>query len=149
MREAVVHIGLSARILKFQLGPPLVEGPVDFLFAGQFIARKGIAGPYRALQNYAHKQRSSGSAVIWGRAMSHDLELAAIDVYSFAEAEAVARPMRKARFLVSPSAEDHWGVVVHEAALSGCGLIKWCLAGWTCSRLSKDSCVSQADLERL
>jgi len=31
--------------------------------------------------------------------------------------------MRNARFLVLPSRDDHWGLVVHEAALSGCGLI--------------------------
>ena len=35
----------------------------------------------------------------------------------------VAAEMRRSRFFLLPSREEHWGVVVHEAALSGCGLI--------------------------
>jgi glycosyltransferase involved in cell wall biosynthesis len=51
------------------------------------------------------------------------LESAAIEMHPFAGADEVARLMRETRFLILPSIEDHWGVVVHEAALSGCGLI--------------------------
>ena len=46
-----------------------------------------------------------------------------IEVEGFLQPEEVAERMRQSRFLVLPSREDHWGLVVHEAALSGCGLI--------------------------
>jgi glycosyltransferase involved in cell wall biosynthesis len=35
----------------------------------------------------------------------------------------LAPTYRQSQFLVLPSHEDHWGLVVHEAALSGCGLV--------------------------
>ncbi|MEL7003620.1 MAG: glycosyltransferase, partial [Bacteroidota bacterium] len=41
----------------------------------------------------------------------------------FGSPQKVSEAMRDSRFLILPSFEDHWGLVVHEAACSGCGLI--------------------------
>lgn len=107
----------------FREGPPLSERKLDFLFAGQFIARKGIDGLIRAVRELRACGREFKIAAIGDGPMRNDLESAAIEIHPFTTADGVARLMRDARFLVLPSIEDHWGVVVHEAALSGCGLI--------------------------
>ena len=39
----------------------------------------------------------------------------------FKKPEDVAKSLRSSRFLILPSHEEHWGLVVHEAALSGSG----------------------------
>jgi glycosyltransferase involved in cell wall biosynthesis len=107
----------------FQPGPPLNERQYDFLFAGQFIPRKGVLGLIRAVQ----KLRSEGKPVrimaIGAGPLGPDLESAGIEIHPFADATVVAQLMRQARFLVLPSLEDHWGLVVHEATLCGCGLV--------------------------
>jgi glycosyltransferase involved in cell wall biosynthesis len=124
MPDASVHAGMyGADPEIFQPGPPLMERQYDFLFAGQFIARKGIAGLSRAVRELRADAREFKIAAIGDGPMREDLESAAIKIHPFAGAEGVASLMRDARFLVLPSTEDHWGVVVHEAALSGCGLI--------------------------
>jgi glycosyltransferase involved in cell wall biosynthesis len=46
-----------------------------------------------------------------------------MSIQDFLQPVDLAPEYRKARFLVLPSHEDHWGLVVHEAAMSGCGLV--------------------------
>jgi len=48
--------------------------------------------------------------------------LSQIRVESFVQPPELADLMRKARCLVLPSLEEHWGLVLHEATLSGCAL---------------------------
>lgn len=43
--------------------------------------------------------------------------------YDFKNPEQVAKLMQESRFLVLPSHEDHWPLVVNESVLCGCGLI--------------------------
>jgi glycosyltransferase involved in cell wall biosynthesis len=49
--------------------------------------------------------------------------MAGIECLPFAGPAKVAETMAQSKFLVLPSRMEHWGVVVHEAALSGCGLL--------------------------
>jgi glycosyltransferase involved in cell wall biosynthesis len=44
-------------------------------------------------------------------------------VRGFLPGEAIARELGRARFLLLPSLEDHWPLVVHEAACCGCGIV--------------------------
>jgi glycosyltransferase involved in cell wall biosynthesis len=60
-------------------------------------------------------------------------------VLPFLPPEVVAERMRQSRFLVLPSHEEHWGLVVHEAALSGCGLILSSAIGSSADLLSRDN----------
>ena len=46
-----------------------------------------------------------------------------IHVHDFVQPEQLADLYRSARLFCLPSIEEHWGLVVHEAALSGCGLL--------------------------
>ncbi|MGA2570167.1 MAG: glycosyltransferase [Terracidiphilus sp.] len=124
MPDSSVYTGLyGADPETFQPGPPWIERPCHFLFAGQFVPRKGLRGLVEAVNSLRSEGMVFRIAAVGAGPMRADLESAGIEVHPFAEAPAVARMMREARFLVLPSIEDHWGMVAHEAALSGCGLI--------------------------
>ena len=124
MPDGSVYTGLyGADSETFQLGPPLSERAYQFLFVGQFISRKGLQGLVEAVRLLRSQGVDFRIAAIGDGPMRGDLESAGIEVHAFAEAAAVARMMQNARFLVLPSIEDHWGLVVHEATLSGCGLV--------------------------
>ena len=124
MPDGSVYTGLyGADPEAFQLGPPLSERAYDFLFVGQFISRKGLQGLVEAVRLLRSEDMEFRIAAVGAGPMRADLESAGIEVHAFGEAAAVARLMQNARFLVLPSIEDHWGLVVHEATLSGCGLI--------------------------
>ena len=124
MPHGSVYTGLyGADPETFQLGPPLSERAYHFLFAGQFISRKGLQGLAEAVRLLRSEGMNFRIAAVGAGPLRADLESAGIEVCAFGEAAAVARMMQNACFLVLPSIEDHWGLVVHEAALSGCGLI--------------------------
>ena len=46
-----------------------------------------------------------------------------IHLHDFLQPEELAAKYREARIFCLPSLEEHWGLVVHEAALSGCALL--------------------------
>jgi len=124
MPDGSVYTGLyGADPETFQSGPPWSERAYHFLFVGQFISRKGLQGLVEAVRLLRSEGMDFRIAAVGDGPLSADLESAGIEVHAFSEAAAVARMMQNARFLVLPSVEDHWGLVVHEAALSGCGLI--------------------------
>lgn len=107
----------------FYAGPPLCVREREFIFVGQFISRKGL----RELIDSVADLRRAGTkftiAAIGAGQMEGLLQTAGIAVLPFGDGSYVAQEMRKSKFLVLPSREDNWGVVAHEAACSGCGLI--------------------------
>lgn len=46
-----------------------------------------------------------------------------VRVHDFMQSAELAEHYRRSRVMVLPSLEDHWGVVVHEAALCGCAVL--------------------------
>ena len=46
-----------------------------------------------------------------------------VEVHDFVQPEELSQIYRRARGFVLASKEEHWGLVVHEAALSGCVLL--------------------------
>lgn len=62
-----------------------------------------------------------------------------IKVYDFLQPEELAKVYQNARCFVLPSFEEHWGLVVHEAALSGCLLLLSNRVGAAKDFLSKDN----------
>jgi len=95
-----------------------------FLFAGQLIERKGVwelLGAFSKLKSV----HPDAELIVAG---SGPLERAcrAVDgvrVTGFVQPSELSLLLREARCLVLPSHEEHWGLVVHEAALSGCALL--------------------------
>jgi glycosyltransferase involved in cell wall biosynthesis len=108
----------------FQPGPPLPARPRRFLFVGRLEPRKGVRELFEAWRRVQGKLpdwelRLIGTGPL--RAAAPDL--ARMTIADFLQPAELAPEYREARFLVLPSHEDHWGLVVHEAALAGCGLV--------------------------
>lgn len=108
----------------FTAGPVLTQRPKQFIFVGQFIPRKGISTLVKAF-NIFHKNFPDWKMHMYGAGECQYLleNCPGIFVYPFAQPPQIADALRQSRFLVLPSLEDHWPLVVSEAALSGCGLI--------------------------
>ena len=107
----------------FAAGPPIPARERDFLFVGQFVERKGLR---ELIESVAALRRGGVDftlAAMGAGPLEGALRAAGITVLPFGDASYVAQEMRKSKFLVLPSLEDNWGVVVHEAVCSGCGLI--------------------------
>jgi glycosyltransferase involved in cell wall biosynthesis len=107
----------------FSAGPPLVARERDFLFVGQFLARKGLCELMESVADLRRAGARFTVAALGAGQLEGALRTAGITVLPFGDASYVGQEMRNSKFLVLPSLEDHWGVVVHEAACSGCGLI--------------------------
>lgn len=98
--------------------PQFDEVRRDVIFVGQFIPRKGVGEIVLALQ-----RRAKGGAPV--RLIGHgvleaELRAAGAVVTDFKQPAELAEIYRKAGALLLPSVRDHWGVVAHEAACSGC-----------------------------
>ena len=107
----------------FHGGPPLPSLPKTFLFAGTFNANKNVPGLAEAFIRFAGDHRD-WELVLCGNGplRTHLPQHPQLIVHDFVQPIRLAELMRYARCLVLPSLEEHWGLVVHEAALSGCAL---------------------------
>lgn len=105
-------------------GPPLADRPKNFLFVGQFIDRKDVVGLSQAFMRF-HADHSHWTLRFTGSGEQRNLiaRHPAITVEDFVQPQDLAERYRQARFLVLPSKVEAWGLVVHEAALCGCGLV--------------------------
>jgi glycosyltransferase involved in cell wall biosynthesis len=96
----------------------------SFVFVGQLIPRKGIKTLLVAFRRF-HKDYPDWKLKIFGRGELQSLihGMGGVEFYDFKSPDEIALSLRSSRFLILPSLEDHWPLVVSEAALSGCGLI--------------------------
>ncbi len=105
-------------------GPPLNARPKEFLYVGQFVERKNILRLARVFTRFAEQRpdwqlRICGSGELRDQIPKHPN----IIVQDFLQADKLGALYRNARFFVLPSLQEAWGLVVHEAALSGCALL--------------------------
>lgn len=107
----------------FYGGSPLYLREKTFLFVGQFVPRKNVMGVARAFIRIASdfpewKLRLCGAG--WQR--DQIPEHPQIDVLEFVQPPRLSELLCASRCLVLPSLKEHWGLVVHEAVLTGCAL---------------------------
>lgn len=96
------------------------------IYVGQFIERKNVMRLVEAFKlskifEKGWKIEFNGSGIL-----ENALKVEANDyivVNGFVQPEQLAAKYQEARCLVLPSLEEHWGVVVHEAALCGCYML--------------------------
>ncbi len=105
-------------------GPPLDERPKRIIFVGQYIERKGCMPLARAFASVAHllpgwELCMYGSGPLQSAIPPHPQ----IKVHGFVQPEKLGALYRGARIFALPSRSEAWGLVVHEAALSGCQLL--------------------------
>lgn len=125
MPAEVVRQGmLGADPTLFGGGPALAERSRTFLFVGRFVATKDVLGLARAFISIAERHPNWKLSLIGGGEQIDQIPIhPRITIENFVQPEHLADRFRAARFLVLPSLREPWGVVVHEGALSGCGLV--------------------------
>jgi glycosyltransferase involved in cell wall biosynthesis len=105
-------------------GPPLDERPKSFLYVGQFIARKNVLSLVESFLRFSALEPGWTLRIIGsGELRSLIPADRRIVVEDFLQPEQLADRYRQSRFFVLPSLVEAWGLVVHEAALCGCGLV--------------------------
>ena len=123
----------------FTPGISLEERPKKFIFVGQLIERKGIPTLLRAFQNFRQQFPDWKLHIIGSGPLEIPSDDPNIECEGFSSPHRVAEAMRDSRFLILPSLEDHWGLVVHEAACSGCGLVVSDAVGAALDLVTKDN----------
>ncbi len=106
----------------------ITDRPKRIVYVGQLCERKNILNFCKAfLQSKASEQGWSlaiyGSGSLKSDLMKFSNSNSAIEVNDFLQPEQLAAVCQSARALVLPSYSEPWGLVVHEAALSGCFLL--------------------------
>jgi glycosyltransferase involved in cell wall biosynthesis len=103
----------------------LAARPQRFIFVGRLADEKGILELLQAWRRFTPVY-PEWELHVYG-AGKHEQEVKAannqITYHGFQQPEIIATAMKNARFLVLPSHSEHWGLVVCEAAQSGCGLL--------------------------
>lgn len=94
-----------------------------FIFVGRLEPVKNIIGLVKAFEKFS-RSNPEWRLAIYGSGSQSVLmpNHPKIDLFEFKQPEEISAAMRNARCLVLPSISEPWGLVVHEAALSGCAL---------------------------
>ncbi len=123
--KSKIHTGMyGADPSLFAGGPALCERPKTFLFVGQFIARKDVLGLARAFVRFSAAHPDWNLRICGGGEQKSLIPAhPKITVEDFVQPEKLAQRFFEARFFVLPSLVEAWGLVVHEAASAGCGLV--------------------------
>ncbi len=108
----------------FYNGRSLTKRPKRIVYVGRFNARKNVLRLCEAFL------KAKGAENGWTLALYGSGELKdklprhpAIEINDFVQPEELGDVYRNARCFALASVEEHWGLVVHEAALSGCVLL--------------------------
>ena len=111
-------------------GPPLKERPKRFIYVGHYDANKNVLPMCTAFEQAVAHLGESGAGwtldVYGGGELESELkkrESEHVHIHGFIQAEQLGALYRDARGFVLGSFSDKWGVVVHEAAASGCLLL--------------------------
>lgn len=109
----------------FRLGPPPSRRPKKILFTGRLIERKNVLRTCAAFIRANQKVGGGWTLDVCGVGPLVDRipVVPEINIRGFVQPEEIAALYQEARAFVLPSLEEHWGLVVHEAALSGCMLL--------------------------
>ena len=108
----------------FSPGPPLGTRPKQFIFVGEFNPNKAPDLLLRAFERFRSENPDWRILMIGRGELQASLHGTSVEILPFQAPDIIAEKLRQSRFLVLPSHEEHWGVVVHEdLLLSGCGLI--------------------------
>ena len=106
-------------------GAPLAERPKTFVYVGHYDENKNVLRMCEAFERSA-KGTDWSLEVYGGGELEGELKKRESDhvhVHGFIQAEELGPLYREARGFVLGSFSEKWGVVVHEAALSGCMLL--------------------------
>jgi glycosyltransferase involved in cell wall biosynthesis len=105
-------------------GTQLYQRKKQFIFVGQFIQRKGVDILVEAFKKFKLEFPDWNLKVFGCGPLNHLFQnQPGIISHGFQQPTKIAAEMCESRFLILASREEHWGLVVHEATLAGCGVI--------------------------
>lgn len=118
--------GSSSEIFYFDKNLHKKEKTISFV--GQLVERKNIIKVCKIFLQLEKKYPSWKFNIYGSGRQKNDLEKIIlnsknISLNKFKQPHEIARILRKSSALILPSRVEHWGLVVHEAALSGCALL--------------------------
>ena len=111
----------------FNMGGGIDSRQKKVLYVGQFCKRKNVVKMIRAFM-CANTQKQWTLELYGNGPLRRLIDIMAeksegcVKVYDFMQPECLAQKYKEAKIFCLPSMEEHWGLVVHEAALSGCAL---------------------------
>lgn len=124
----------------FKTGPRVAERPKAILFVGALIPRKGLSLLAEAWKVF-HRDNPDWKLNIYGNGEPSD-DLRRLDgakIHPFVDPNDLPGLYARHRFLVLPSYDENWGLVVHEAVCCGCGVIASDAVGSTADLLTEDN----------
>lgn len=151
VRPDLIRVGMySADASVFHDGAPLAERPKRLIYVGQYVERKNVAALVEA---FRVENRGDWRLDLYGCGPVAIAAGDGVGVHGFLQVEELSGEYRKARAFWLGSHEEHWGVVVHEAALSGCVLALSNRVGAAADFAGRDNAVifdpeSGADMRR-
>lgn len=109
---------------------PICDRPKRMIYVGQICERKNVRRLVSAFLSISPSFPDWSLDLYGSGALSDEInqmirrsQSQTIHLHSFAQPEELASLYGSSRVFVLPSLEEHWGLVVHEAALSGCVLL--------------------------
>lgn len=125
----------------FLPGPPVSHRAKEILFVGQLIERKGVRELLAAFRESCLAEQDWVLRLIGTGPLRPTLEgVSGVVVEDFQPEAEVALRMRGVRIFVLPSHEEHWGMVLAEAGLSGCVLLASNEVGAAHDMIGEESC---------
>ena len=115
--------GADPNLFRALLSPPLASRPKRFIFVGQLIPRKGIHELLIAWRLFSQSKQEWELHIYGTGPLEYLVRESNVVFRGFQQPDVIAAAMQQSRFLILPSHEEHWGLVVCEAAQSGCGFI--------------------------
>jgi glycosyltransferase involved in cell wall biosynthesis len=114
--------GSDERIFKSRV--PADQRERVIIFAGQLVARKGILDLVRAFSSLPN-EFDHWSLEIYGNGplLGDIVQTNRIRISEFVFPDDLAQRMGSVKIFCLPSQEDHWPLVVNEAALAGCAFV--------------------------
>lgn len=120
-----IYVGLyGADPDLFRSSEPLARRERQFIFVGQLIERKGLRVLAQALERLQRDGMRLCVDAFGTGALVEDLAtVPGLHLAGFLPGDSIAKELAQSRFLVLPSLDDHWPLVVHEATCCGCGIV--------------------------
>lgn len=124
VKDSLIKEGMySADAKLFFSEKPLSQREKKIIFVGQLCNRKNVLRMIEAFRRANDKNEWKLELYGCGPQKNQIQNVGGVSVYEFLQPEQLAGRYRESRAFCLGSVEEHWGLVVHEAALSGCVLL--------------------------
>lgn len=126
-----IQVGMyAADASLFKSTVPICERQKRIIYVGQICERKNVRRLVEVFLSLADRFPEWSLDLYGSGPLTDEInriikqsQSQAVHLHAFAQPEELAALYGNSRIFILPSLEEHWGLVVHEAALSGCVLL--------------------------